>query len=117
MTDDQEPTSFDSPDFFDHFDVGDLRWKDVADEALSLVQDYVSVPARTDELYEWVGEQLRLLAIADAQGDTDFIRDYPRAVALVAKSKAVRIARGREALVRDRFVLVTRLALRVLSAV
>lgn len=97
--------------------ISDLDWSDVADDALQLLREYVPIKEALDPkaAKAWAEEQLRLLAIADLQGDTDFLRNYPRALAVLADSQGVVVARGREELIRDRFIIIARLALRILS--
>ena len=91
---------------------------DIGKEALQLLEDYVPVKyLDTDKAEAWAAKQVQLLMTADAEGDVEFIRDYPKALSLLAKAEGVEIARGKERLIQNRFILIARLALRILIKV
>lgn len=93
-------------------------FSDMGKEALQLIKEYIPVHRFDKEKSEaWAAEQLRLLALAEQEGDTDFIRDYPRSMILLAKAEGVEIKRGQERLLRDRFLLLTRLVIRIVAKV
>lgn len=95
-----------------------LDISDIGQEALRLLGDYVPRHFTDKKAAEaWAAEQVRLLMLADQTDNKDFLRDYPRALILLAKAEGVEITRGKERLIQDRFLIIGRLILRIITKI
>lgn len=94
-----------------------LDWESVADEALDLLKEYLPIKPRwgnsPERLKSFLTDQFELVAKAEVMGDTDFLKNYARAVKLYAQSAEIAIAREGERLLADRVMFVVRLAIRL----